>query len=615
MKRLCSITIALIILAGVHCATPQVEFPLPESHWSFQDMAALAAAGLAPGYEYADFDGRHTFTREDMARAVAASRDFFTTSPASFSASQLALLRKLQDEFKDELERLGENRPVRPPGQSPEVPPSHWAYAAFEKFANRGLLPGVPAHRFAGGRIYTRAEMAELTARLMEQRKANPALFSDEDNRSLTYLSTEFQDELQSAAPGKPAPDHMPHKHAPWAVSGTGNLYAGVTKGNKTALTNRLTLNADSSHLESYFAGDVDNTDRTGSDVDFGRSYTFEINRKIIGYHTSKEDTQNDDYFLLGDVNNIDFDEGLLAGAVNIKGAYLSAGGPTARTTVIWGDDAAGNEISGARHMRQMAVDTHVAAMVLREYLSGREVMRSAGLNITHGPTSNRITVDYALAQGAGRGLYTSWRGNITDSVQALVEFRSYRDFMLEHNNPPRYLGRSGGNGENEKSFHVRLEWRAGSRWSYIMSRDHAFTPENGRKTNVFLAQEYRPADKWAMAWSMEKETGAGETETERGLRVRYTGFRDTTLAGSWKRGVRPSGPSSTTRFDVTSPIMNELGRLLLSFTRRKAATTRTHSYRARVSRRLSAGDSMSVSYDYTATATNKLDINYTWKY
>ena len=117
------------------------------------------------------------------------------------------------------------------------------------------------------------------------------------------------------------------------------------------------------------------------------------------------------------------------------------------------------------------------------------------------------------------------------------------------------------------------------------------------------------------MAWSWEKEQGQGVSETERGVRLRYSGFGDTTIAGSWKRAVRGGSPSGTTRIDITQPILDRLGTLLLSFTRRKASSRRAYSWRARVSRRLGQGNAVSVSYDYTGTATNRLDMNLTWKY
>jgi hypothetical protein len=242
-------------------------------------------------------------------------------------------------------------------------------------------------------------------------------------------------------------------------------------------------------------------------------------------------------------------------------------------------------------------------------------MLHAAGLHMDREFESRRLSLDYVAAEGAGHGFFASLARNISPSMTALVEYRRYRDFILEHNNPPQYLGRSGGNGENETSYLVRLEWDAGDKWGYILSRDHIYSPGTGRKTNVFFAQEYRPGPKWAMAWSWEKEQGEGESEAERGVRVRYAGFGDTTLAGSWKRTMRPSGPSSTTRLNITRPVMNRLGRLLLSFTRRKAASRRSYSYRARLSRTLGPGSAVSVSYDYTGTATNRLDMNYTWKY
>lgn len=613
MKRLFIITLTFLLLLGADVAKPQVEIPLSETHWAYRDLATLARDGLVPGFAPEDFDGRRQFTREDIARAITATRDAYTNSPASFSASHLALLKKLQKEFQNELEQLGDNRPLPDAELSPAVPPSHWAYQAFETFAGNGLID-VPAHRFEGGRIYSRAEMAELTRQLIAMEKKDSSKFTNLDARMLIYLQMEFRDELESheTVATSSAPGAQP---APWTISGTGNLYIGVTKGNKSSIATRLTLNAVAPRLESYFAGDVDNSDRSGSDVDFGRAYTFDLSRKLVGWHSDKNDTQRDDYLLIGDVNNIDFDEGLVAGAMNVKGAYASAGSPGRRSMILWGEDSSGREISGARYSRKMGADTRIAALILREYINTGDLKNSAAIHMNRSFSSRRLAVEFAKAQGAGHGVYTSWRRTYSDAFSALAEYRYYRDFTLDHNNPPRYLGRSGGNGENEKSMHVRLQWRMGGKWSFILSRDHIYSPLTGRKTNVFFAQEYKPDHSWVLAWSVEKERGNGQSESERAIRLRYSGFKETTLAGTWKRAVRPSGPSSTTRLDVTHPIMNHMGRLLFSFTRRKASSRRTHSYRMRVSRRMGAGNAVSVSYDYTGTATNRLDMNMTWKY
>ncbi|HZO90415.1 MAG TPA: S-layer homology domain-containing protein, partial [Chthonomonadaceae bacterium] len=54
-----------------------------------------------------------------------------------------------------------------------DVPPTHWAYAAIQDLARKGLIQGYPPHGdFLGGRTLTRYEMANLLKRVVARMEA-----------------------------------------------------------------------------------------------------------------------------------------------------------------------------------------------------------------------------------------------------------------------------------------------------------------------------------------------------------------------------------------------------------------------------------------------------------
>src|SRR3954447_1993937 len=50
-----------------------------------------------------------------------------------------------------------------------DVPPDHWAYAAVQDLASKGLLLGYPDGSFIGSRALTRYEMAVIVQRVLVQ--------------------------------------------------------------------------------------------------------------------------------------------------------------------------------------------------------------------------------------------------------------------------------------------------------------------------------------------------------------------------------------------------------------------------------------------------------------
>lgn len=596
----------------------RVEMPLPEAHEAHEDMAALAEKGLVPGYEAFDFRGRRAFTREEMAEAVVAVLDHYTNNVGAFSTDDAALLQKLLEEFAPELEKLGEVRAPALPAPDPQVPLNHWAYKTFADFAGRGLLPGYQESSFLGGRIFTRNEMAALALDLMNERKRNPGSFSEKDLHIMAYLEDEFRKEMRAleAAP-RPARKAGPAGDiTKFETTGSSNLYVGVTKGNKSSVTNRVTLEPKGVLLKGYFSGNADNTDREGADVDFGRTYTFETTRKMLGFHTRMAEPGRDSYLLVGDVNNLDFSRGLSVGATNIKGFFMSAAAAGAsRINAVWGEDDADREFLAARYQRESAGKWNWGVGTVKESAASGETLKSASFDAARQTPQEKIALEYTSVESAGYGLFVRYSRILKQAFKTEFEYRRYRDFILEHNNPPMYLGRAGGNGENERSVYGRLEWRPGSRFVFFLSRDHIYSLDTGRKTNLFLGQEFRASPKFRIGWGWEKEQGEGISETERSIKMRYAGPGRASVSASWKRGVLRSGPSSTTRLDITTPLWGDTSKLTYSFTRRTTWTQNTNSHRFRLSKRLRSSMNLTLSYDYSRNTQNRFDLNLTWNF
>ena len=616
LKKLAFYLIAAALLLAATTGRSQVEIPLSESHWAYSAMSELADRGLAPGYEAVDFQGRTTYTREQMARAVVAVQDLMNIDPSKFSSEDTALLNGLKKEFAEELERLGELHDTTTPSpDKTKVPVEHFSYKALQTLADHGLLPGMTGAMFQGGRVFTRTELASYTAQVMVTKQQKPGRFKEDDLQALAWLAQEFETEL-AGLPGLSSGTTGGAPRDMFVISGTGNLFIGVTKGDKASITNRLTFDGRGGRVRAYMSGTLDNTDRTGADIDFGHTYAFEVTKKLVGYHTNADDAASDSYLLMGNVNNIDVGSGLTVGAANVKGIYASMANVLGgRASAFWGDDTGGGEYMAARYENRSSQGRTWGVTATREENDTGAPLHAAGFDFSTISSSRRMDMEYTFISGAGRGLFMKYSDQLNSDLGLRMEYRNYRDFILEHNNPPKYLGRSGGDGENEKSAYVRLQWRHGRQWSYSLSRDHIYSPDIGRRTNVFFGQEYRPSQIWLMAWGWERERGGDAAEPERSVKLRYRGWRDAVLAGTWRRSIRTSGPSSTTRLDLSWPMFDDAGKIILSLTRRLSTSQRTNSYRLRFSGPLGGIHSASLSYDYSPLGTNKFDMNMTWKF
>lgn len=605
-------------------ARAQIEITLPETHPAYSDMAQLAAGNLVPGYEADDFERSAALTREDFARAVIAAQEFYNLNPDRFSPENIARLESLKSEFRAEIEQLGgvyERQAAEAPPEAAMVPTTHWAYDALGGFAERGLFPGLSGDNFSGGRVYSRAELAALAARIIEMARTYPEVFSGADRETVAYLEQEFRDEIAAArAPFQTKsmdtleiPEPAPEKKEAPGITGTSNVFVGVTKGNKSSFTNRVTLETNGGRLQGYMSGDVDNAARKGAAVNFGQGYTFEVTRRVLGWHTRPEDPENDSYVTAGNITGIDFGSGLTVGAASVRGAYASVRAGRGRLILLGGDDNDGRPVAAARYAHKTS-DTAAYALTLYRQAHAAGAVRAAGVDYDVSAPSRRLSMEYTHVQGAGRGLFMRLQRDFTKSLRARFEFRNYRDFVIDNNNPPRYLGRSGGDEENEKSAYLSVQWKPRPRWTLIASRDHIYSPALGRRTGSYAGAEWQPNNKWLLGAGLENERGGAAAERERSMKLRYAVMRDIVLTGSWKRNTGGSSPSSTTRVDVTLPVISDAAKMIVSATRRRTRARRANSYRLRISGP-TGGAQASLSFDYAPTGANRFDVSLTWKF
>src|SRR3954453_613968 len=92
----------------------------------------------------------------------------------------------------------------------PDIKPDHWAYAAVEDLAKKGLIKGYPPDgRFLGGRTLTRYEMATIIKRILDrmddivkQAKPGPGITQEDIDKlkasvgEIQQLANEFKTQL-----------------------------------------------------------------------------------------------------------------------------------------------------------------------------------------------------------------------------------------------------------------------------------------------------------------------------------------------------------------------------------------------------------------------------------
>ncbi|MCS7232778.1 MAG: S-layer homology domain-containing protein [Synergistetes bacterium] len=106
MRRLIPIMLILslfLIVTPLYASNPFVDVPL--NHWAYDALKKLSAAGIVVGYPDGTFQGTKPITRYEIAMVIA--RALAKVDETKASKEDLALLKKLIVEFKDELNALG----------------------------------------------------------------------------------------------------------------------------------------------------------------------------------------------------------------------------------------------------------------------------------------------------------------------------------------------------------------------------------------------------------------------------------------------------------------------------------------------------------------------------
>ncbi|MBI4870502.1 MAG: S-layer homology domain-containing protein [Candidatus Riflebacteria bacterium] len=121
----------------------------------------------------------------------------FGTIPARAARRLLAVLALLAFAALRVLAQ-DEGAPAHP-GPFRDVPKGHWAFAAVERLAKDGLLPGYSDGTFKGRRIVTRYDLAVAVSRAVEEAerlRSERGKIPDEDQRLLERLTAELRNEM-----------------------------------------------------------------------------------------------------------------------------------------------------------------------------------------------------------------------------------------------------------------------------------------------------------------------------------------------------------------------------------------------------------------------------------
>jgi len=104
MKKTVAAAVAAAVVVGASATTFAAANPfsdVPSTHWAYQSVAKLAAAGVIEGYGDGTYRGDRQITRYEMAQMVAKA---MAKNPSGASKAELD---RLAAEFRDELDALG----------------------------------------------------------------------------------------------------------------------------------------------------------------------------------------------------------------------------------------------------------------------------------------------------------------------------------------------------------------------------------------------------------------------------------------------------------------------------------------------------------------------------
>lgn len=147
-KIFLSLMTALLIFGTSSAAFAANPFyDLPENHWAYNSVVALADAGIVEGYGDGTFRGQRTITRYESAAVLA---------------------RVMVNFAKDAIKN-------NPNTNLADVPEGHWAYQYVVLTTNSDVMDEYSGDTFRGNRNLTRYELAEALYNLaVEDNKIKP---------------------------------------------------------------------------------------------------------------------------------------------------------------------------------------------------------------------------------------------------------------------------------------------------------------------------------------------------------------------------------------------------------------------------------------------------------
>jgi hypothetical protein len=162
--------------------------------WTSEAMRYLSDHHALPGYPQDYFSGKHVLYRLDFAIALARALEYAKEYPPTDEKINV-MLESLHDAFSEQIAQV-EQASLRSSLQSShaEIPTNHWAYAALDALARKGMLEGYPEGFFSGDRTLTRYDFAQAVARLLDRLYQSDLATEPIDIALAEALRAEFKD-------------------------------------------------------------------------------------------------------------------------------------------------------------------------------------------------------------------------------------------------------------------------------------------------------------------------------------------------------------------------------------------------------------------------------------
>jgi hypothetical protein len=352
-----------------------------------------------------------------------------------------------------------------------QVPPGHWSYKAFHTLATEGVILKYPAFDFLGGRVFTRGEMADLTADLLRALAEKPALATASRVEVAGRLVAEFEPEMKAAGLPTEVPKATqpvePPKPAPKRIRAFGSDVhtATITEGNgNDTYTRTLDMNLEGDWFAAKLAGSMDTKSNDGVDRHTGDLF--------IGDRLSWQATER--YFeafgqaglpwlqgrvRAGDMRNTTFASGLVLGASDIDGfrGSLRASG-SYELLALTGHAGGGTDVAASRASVSLFGNALVAGLHGARIEAGSDAKSGdlVGLSLFYTDKFVDAWMEFADDLDHGSGLFLRGIFHYHHNLQFQADLRNYHHLLIDENSPPIYAGISGGQDEDDRGLVLR---------------------------------------------------------------------------------------------------------------------------------------------------------------